>query len=180
MVVPALSSYCITKFGVEAFSDCLRYEMQPLGVKVSVVEPSNYVIATSFGSPQRIQAIANKMWDELPEVVRKDYGKKYFDEKITVMETYCTQGFTDTSPRHQRCHPRPDCCHPLHPLLPHGLLLVAANADRDPLAWGNLLQDGHTLKSFGDLASFESPGGQEGGEESWRGRREGRICIVAS
>ncbi|PNI24269.1 BDH1 isoform 7, partial [Pan troglodytes] len=36
MANPARSPYCITKFGVEAFSDCLRYEMYPLGVKVSV------------------------------------------------------------------------------------------------------------------------------------------------
>ncbi|KAM8905903.1 D-beta-hydroxybutyrate dehydrogenase, mitochondrial isoform 2-T3 [Lycaon pictus] len=33
MANPARSPYCITKFGVEAFSDCLRYEMYPLGVK---------------------------------------------------------------------------------------------------------------------------------------------------
>ncbi|XP_029795460.1 D-beta-hydroxybutyrate dehydrogenase, mitochondrial isoform X1 [Suricata suricatta] len=98
MANPARSPYCITKFGVEAFSDCLRYEMYPLGVKVSVVEPGNFIAATSLYSPERIQAIANKMWDELPEVVRKDYGRKYFDEKIAKMETYCNSGSTDTSP----------------------------------------------------------------------------------
>ncbi|XP_042811202.1 D-beta-hydroxybutyrate dehydrogenase, mitochondrial isoform X2 [Panthera leo] len=98
MANPARSPYCITKFGVEAFSDCLRYEMYPLGVKVSVVEPGNFIAATSLYSPERIQAIANKMWEELPEVVRKDYGRKYFDEKIAKMETYCNSGSTDTSP----------------------------------------------------------------------------------
>ncbi|XP_057357383.1 D-beta-hydroxybutyrate dehydrogenase, mitochondrial isoform X1 [Manis pentadactyla] len=98
MANPARSPYCITKFGVEAFSDCLRYEMHPLGVKVSVIEPGNFIAATSLYSPERIQAIASKMWDELPEVVRRDYGKKYFDEKITKMETYCNSGSTDTSP----------------------------------------------------------------------------------
>ncbi|XP_016055510.1 PREDICTED: D-beta-hydroxybutyrate dehydrogenase, mitochondrial [Miniopterus natalensis] len=98
MANPARSPYCITKFGVEAFSDCLRYEMHPLGVKVCVVEPGNFVAATSLYSPERIQAIANKMWDELPEVVRKDYGKKYFNEKIATMETYCNSGATDMTP----------------------------------------------------------------------------------
>nr|XP_027791787.1 D-beta-hydroxybutyrate dehydrogenase, mitochondrial [Marmota flaviventris]XP_027791788.1 D-beta-hydroxybutyrate dehydrogenase, mitochondrial [Marmota flaviventris] len=97
MANPARSPYCITKFGVEAFSDCLRYEMYPLGVKVSVVEPGNFIAATSLYSPERIQAIAKKMWDELPEVVRKDYGRKYFDEQIAKMETYCNSGSTDTS-----------------------------------------------------------------------------------
>ncbi|XP_007946208.1 D-beta-hydroxybutyrate dehydrogenase, mitochondrial [Orycteropus afer afer] len=98
MANPARSPYCITKFGVEAFSDCLRYEMQPLGVKVSVVEPGNFIAGTSLYSPERIQAIAKKMWDDLPEVVRKDYGKKYFDEKIAKMENYCNSGSTDTTP----------------------------------------------------------------------------------
>lgn len=98
MANPARSPYCITKFGVEAFSDCLRYEMHPLGVKVCVVEPGNFIAATSLYSAEGIQAIANKMWDELPEVVRKDYGKKYFDEKVAAMETYCNSGSTDTTP----------------------------------------------------------------------------------
>lgn len=98
MANPSRSPYCITKFGVEAFSDCLRYEMYPLGVKVSVVEPGNFIAATSLYSPERMQVIASKMWDELPEVVRKDYGRKYFDEKVAKMETYCNSGSTDTSP----------------------------------------------------------------------------------
>ncbi|XP_003792731.1 D-beta-hydroxybutyrate dehydrogenase, mitochondrial isoform X2 [Otolemur garnettii] len=98
MANPARSPYCITKFGVEAFSDCLRYEMHPLGVKVSIVEPGNFIAATSLYSPESIKAIAKKMWDELPEVVRRDYGKKYFDERIAKMETYCKSGSTDTSP----------------------------------------------------------------------------------
>lgn len=87
---PACTPPCITKFGVEAFSDCLRYEMHPLGVKVCVVEPGNFIAATSLYSPGRIQAIATEMWTELPEVVREDYGERYFDEKIATMETIAT------------------------------------------------------------------------------------------
>ncbi|XP_006869475.1 PREDICTED: D-beta-hydroxybutyrate dehydrogenase, mitochondrial-like [Chrysochloris asiatica] len=98
MANPARSPYCITKFGVEAFSDCLRYEMHPLGVKVSVVEPGNFIAGTSLYTPESIQAMAKKMWDELPEVVRRDYGRKYFDDKIAKMENYCSSGSTDTSP----------------------------------------------------------------------------------
>ncbi|KAM4693323.1 D-beta-hydroxybutyrate dehydrogenase, mitochondrial [Discoglossus pictus] len=98
MANPARSPYCITKFGVEAFSDCLRYEMHPMGVKVSVVEPGNFIAATSLYSPEKIKAIADKMWSELPETVKNDYGREYFDEKISRMNTYCDSGSTDTSP----------------------------------------------------------------------------------
>ncbi|KYO45311.1 D-beta-hydroxybutyrate dehydrogenase, mitochondrial [Alligator mississippiensis] len=95
---PARSPYCITKFGVEAFSDCLRYEMHSQGVKVCIVEPGNFIAATSLYSPERIKAIADKMWEELPEVVRNDYGREYFDEQVNKMETYCNSGSVDTSP----------------------------------------------------------------------------------
>lgn len=97
MANPARSPYCITKFGVEAFSDCLRYEMLPLGVKVSVVEPGNFIAATSLYSPERLRAIAQQMWAELPEVVRQDYGREYFEQKIRTMQSYCNSGSTDTS-----------------------------------------------------------------------------------
>ena len=36
---PFLSPYSASKFALEAYSDSLRREMQPLGVKVSIVEP---------------------------------------------------------------------------------------------------------------------------------------------
>ncbi|XP_040284256.1 D-beta-hydroxybutyrate dehydrogenase, mitochondrial [Bufo bufo] len=97
MANTARSPYCITKFGVEAFSDCLRYEMHPLGVKVSVIEPGNFIAATSLYSQGKIKEIAEKMWKDLPETVKNDYGRKYFDDKIAKMHTYCNSGSTDTS-----------------------------------------------------------------------------------
>ncbi|XP_062979197.1 D-beta-hydroxybutyrate dehydrogenase, mitochondrial-like [Elgaria multicarinata webbii] len=98
MASPARSPYCITKFGVEAFSDCLRYEMHSHNVNVCIVEPGNFIAGTSLYSPERIKAIANKMWDDLPEIVRNDYGRKYFDEQVAKMESYCSSGSSDISP----------------------------------------------------------------------------------
>ncbi|XP_051847543.1 D-beta-hydroxybutyrate dehydrogenase, mitochondrial isoform X2 [Antechinus flavipes] len=92
------STYCVTKFGVEAFSDCLRYELYPLGVRVSVVEPGNFTVATRLYKPERIQAAARKMWDSLPEAVRRDYGKRYFRQRVSDLEAYCKSGSMDTKP----------------------------------------------------------------------------------
>ncbi|XP_043933748.1 D-beta-hydroxybutyrate dehydrogenase, mitochondrial-like [Protopterus annectens] len=97
MANPARSPYCVTKFGVEAFSDCLRYEMHQWGVKVSIIEPGNFIVATNLYSPERIQAIADEMWKALPEIVKKDYGKQYFDEQTAKMKTYCGGGSQDTN-----------------------------------------------------------------------------------
>lgn len=36
---PVKSPFCIFKFGLEAFSECLRLEMQHWGVDVVVIEP---------------------------------------------------------------------------------------------------------------------------------------------
>ncbi|XP_044299219.1 D-beta-hydroxybutyrate dehydrogenase, mitochondrial-like isoform X2 [Varanus komodoensis] len=98
MASPARSPYCVTKFGVEAFSDCLRFEMHSHNVKVCIVEPGNFIAGTNLYSPERIKAIADKMWDELPEIVRSDYGRKYFDEQVAKMESYCNSGCSDVSP----------------------------------------------------------------------------------
>jgi short-subunit dehydrogenase len=40
--MPALGQYCATKFAVEGLSEALRQEVEPLGVRVMVVEPSGF------------------------------------------------------------------------------------------------------------------------------------------
>jgi len=42
LAAPQLSAYSMSKHAMEAFADSLAGEMQPLGVKVSIVEPGNY------------------------------------------------------------------------------------------------------------------------------------------
>jgi NAD(P)-dependent dehydrogenase (short-subunit alcohol dehydrogenase family) len=39
---PAFSAYCASKFAVEGFSECLRYELLPFNIWVSLVEPGTY------------------------------------------------------------------------------------------------------------------------------------------
>ncbi|XP_032887917.1 D-beta-hydroxybutyrate dehydrogenase, mitochondrial [Amblyraja radiata] len=97
MANPSRSPYCVTKFGVEAFSDCLRYEMHRWGVKVSIVEPGNFIAGTSLYNPDRVKIILENMWNDLPEIVRKDYGKDYFDAQITIMKSYLESGSADLS-----------------------------------------------------------------------------------
>ena len=48
MTFPIISLYHSTKFAVEGFSESLRYEMEPLGIKVKVVEPGG--VATDFAT----------------------------------------------------------------------------------------------------------------------------------
>ena len=73
-------AYCITKFGVEAFSDVLRLEMDRFNVKVSIIEPGNFMAATG------ILDISRKWWDQLDESVRKDYGVESATEAATASQ----------------------------------------------------------------------------------------------
>ena len=66
------SSYCITKFGVEAFSDVLRLEMARFNVNVSIIEPGNFMAATDVMNTGR--QLSRHFWNQLAEPIRKDYG----------------------------------------------------------------------------------------------------------
>lgn len=39
LATPGLSAYCASKFALESFSDCLRREMAPWNLRVSIIEP---------------------------------------------------------------------------------------------------------------------------------------------
>eukprot|EP00066_Takifugu_rubripes_P016992 XP_011606258.1 PREDICTED: D-beta-hydroxybutyrate dehydrogenase, mitochondrial-like isoform X2 [Takifugu rubripes] len=92
------SPYCISKYGVEAFSDCLRYEMKAWGVKVSVIEPGNFIAATGILTRDVVASTANKLWKEAPSQVKEDYGKAHFDQHMALMRSYCSSGQKDVAP----------------------------------------------------------------------------------
>ena len=67
-------AYCITKFGVEAFSDILRLEMTRFNVGVSTIEPGNFLAATKLAGPSGIADLCRQFWQQLTDSVRADYG----------------------------------------------------------------------------------------------------------
>ncbi|XP_076776669.1 short-chain dehydrogenase/reductase family 9C member 7 isoform X1 [Arvicanthis niloticus] len=68
--------YCVSKFGVEAFSDSIRRELHFFGVKVSIIEPGNY--KTSILGQEALESRMKKLWDRLPQETRDSYGEEYF------------------------------------------------------------------------------------------------------
>ncbi|XP_043926649.1 D-beta-hydroxybutyrate dehydrogenase, mitochondrial [Protopterus annectens] len=92
------STYCITKFGVEAFSDCLRYEMHRWGVKVCIIEPGNFIAATGIFTREKVQVQADEMWNSAPDTVREDYGKAHFNRQVNMMNSFCNSGSKEMSP----------------------------------------------------------------------------------
>ncbi|KAG1651010.1 D-beta-hydroxybutyrate dehydrogenase, mitochondrial [Nymphon striatum] len=48
---PGLTVYCATKFGLEGFSDALRYELKKQNVKVAIIEPGDFSRVTNIMQP---------------------------------------------------------------------------------------------------------------------------------
>lgn len=98
MAHPMRSPYVATKFAVEGFSDCLRHEMRPWGVKVSIIEPGNFVAGTDIFTDESVKRQADAMWNAMDEDLRNDVGKEYFDEQVKLMMSYTNGGNTDIAP----------------------------------------------------------------------------------
>ncbi|XP_065515747.1 retinol dehydrogenase 16-like [Lathamus discolor] len=67
--------YCVSKFGVEAFSDSLRLDMRNFGVKVSVIEPGYF--QTSITNEENARKQFMVAWEKLPEEIKVAYGENY-------------------------------------------------------------------------------------------------------
>ncbi|XP_033866300.1 retinol dehydrogenase 16-like isoform X3 [Acipenser ruthenus] len=74
--------YCLSKWGVESFSDSLRRDMQYFGIKVSIIEPGFF--KTGVTSLAVIEKDLQRLWDRLSPEVRDSYGVQYFDKSPAV------------------------------------------------------------------------------------------------
>ncbi|KAK8398226.1 hypothetical protein O3P69_003858 [Scylla paramamosain] len=91
------SPYVLSKYAVEGFTDCLRQEMRPWGVAVSLIEPGNYVAATNILANDNVRAHGKAMWDGMSQGVREAYTQKYFDATVENLLTYAHIGCRDVS-----------------------------------------------------------------------------------
>jgi len=86
VVFPLFGAYNASKFGLEAISDCLRYELYNQGIKVIVVKPGPVktpIWSKGFES-------STKVVGALPPVVRQLYGDLI--DKITALSMKSEEG----------------------------------------------------------------------------------------
>ncbi|MEQ2264044.1 hypothetical protein XENORESO_018133, partial [Xenotaenia resolanae] len=67
--------YPVSKFGVEAFNDSLRFTLAPFGVKVLCIEPGFF--KTNVTDSEIHIKNVQTLWDRLPQDVKEDYGAEY-------------------------------------------------------------------------------------------------------
>ncbi|XP_030324088.1 retinol dehydrogenase 16-like [Calypte anna] len=73
--------YCISKYGVEAFSDSLRIEMRNFGVKVCIIEPGYF--KTAVTSIEILEKNFLAIWQKLPEETKANYGDDYLKKCLS-------------------------------------------------------------------------------------------------
>ena len=69
---PGMSAYCAAKAGVEALSDCLRIEMQPLGVQVGVAY-FLFLDTDMVNDGEREMPILQRAKAEMPSILSRTY-----------------------------------------------------------------------------------------------------------
>ncbi|XP_018425093.1 PREDICTED: retinol dehydrogenase 7-like [Nanorana parkeri] len=80
--------YCLSKYGVEAFSDSLRRELKPFGVKVSIINPAFF--RTSILNAEVINNRVTDIWNKLPLNLKNAYGEKYFQQYCKFIIKICS------------------------------------------------------------------------------------------
>ncbi|XP_030051087.1 retinol dehydrogenase 16 [Microcaecilia unicolor] len=89
--------YCISKYGIEAFSDSLRRELNPFGVKVIILEPGFF--KTELNNLQHMKTTLYNIWSQVPAAVQESYGQKYYEDYVKHTEkTFLTLCNSDLSP----------------------------------------------------------------------------------
>ncbi|XP_031205904.1 retinol dehydrogenase 16-like [Mastomys coucha] len=103
--------YCISKYGIEAFSDSLRRELSYFGVKVAIIEPGGF--KTSVTSSDRLSSNTKMTWDKASSEVKKIYGEKFLSshlKKLNKLDEMCNKDLSLVTDCMEHaltaCHPR--------------------------------------------------------------------------
>jgi len=71
-------SYAASKRAIEALNDCLRLELKPWKILVSVIEPG--FMKTNMISPQNLSQIVDEQKQTASQEVLEQYGENYFKD----------------------------------------------------------------------------------------------------
>ncbi|XP_048662916.1 retinol dehydrogenase 16 isoform X2 [Marmota marmota marmota] len=77
--------YCISKYGVEAFSDSLRRDLFYFGVKVAIIEPGFF--RTNILPLERFSQTLKNQWNQASSEVKETYGEKFLASRLSLLST---------------------------------------------------------------------------------------------
>lgn len=99
---------CATQAGLEGLAQCLRHELRPRGVDVSVVATGEFAAGTAWLSDSSMMEQVGKkklhcilyynerdyylqakiMWAQLSDEQKEAYGEDYFEQALRSLEKY--------------------------------------------------------------------------------------------
>ncbi|KAJ1160139.1 hypothetical protein NDU88_000641 [Pleurodeles waltl] len=88
--------YCISKFGVEAFSDSLRRDLSSFGVKVSIIEPGSF--QTGLNNKELSSTSLKRTWSQVSSEVKEAYGEDTYQKIYKGMDAMLDMAKADLSP----------------------------------------------------------------------------------
>lgn len=80
LVFPYFGIYCASKFALEAYSQSLKYELKPLGVDVSVIEPGPYPSGLLYSGPKEDDTATLESYGEMagvPKAMLQNFDQFY-------------------------------------------------------------------------------------------------------
>ncbi|XP_037917044.1 D-beta-hydroxybutyrate dehydrogenase, mitochondrial isoform X2 [Hermetia illucens] len=94
---PVRGIQCATQAAVEALANCLRQELRPRGVDVSVVSAGEFSIGNGWLTEDDLRDQAKKMWAQLSDEQKKTFGEDYYEAAMTSIEKQ-TREVSDIQP----------------------------------------------------------------------------------
>lgn len=85
---PARSIQCATQAAIESLASCLRQEMRPRGVDVSVVAAGEFSPGNSWLNETELREQAKEMWAQLTSEQKKTYGEDYYEAAMSSVDKY--------------------------------------------------------------------------------------------
>mmetsp|Transcript_5979 Transcript_5979/g.6868 ORF Transcript_5979/g.6868 Transcript_5979/m.6868 type:complete len:339 (-) Transcript_5979:148-1164(-) len=73
--LPTQPAYCMSKYGVEGYSEVLRRDMLSWGVTVHIVEPG---VFSKTGLYDQFETGLDRLWQNLSPEVKADYGEDFY------------------------------------------------------------------------------------------------------
>jgi len=78
LVFPYFGIYCASKFALEAYSEALKYELKPLDVDVSIIEPGPFPTNLLYSGPEEKNTEVLKEYGEMnkiPKAMLQNFGE---------------------------------------------------------------------------------------------------------
>lgn len=83
LAASSISAYSASKYALEAFSDCLRREMTPWGLRVSIIEPGFMRTPIILGR----QLSFDDIWAKMSKETQENWGEKFLRQQYDIRKT---------------------------------------------------------------------------------------------